>query len=103
MTGDISLALPVLRAPMEIDGAAVCADRVEPGEGNTLYITIHEGRNRQIRKMCDVAHLRVKRLTRISEGALNLGDLPLGQWRRLTDEEFAMLRNSAAAPENARK
>ncbi len=103
VTGDISLALPVLRAPMEIDGAAVCADRVEPGEGNTLYITIHEGRNRQIRKMCDVAHLRVKRLTRISEGALNLGDLPLGQWRRLTDEEFAMLRNSAAAPENARK
>ncbi len=103
VTGDLSHALPVLRAPMEIDGATVCADRVEPGEGEALYITIHEGRNRQIRKMCDAAGLRVKRLTRISEGPLTLGDLPIGQWRRLTDSEYALLKSCAAAPENAQK
>ena len=101
--GDVSAALPLLRAPMEIDGVTVCADRVEPGEGDALYITIHEGRNRQIRKMCDAAHLRVKRLTRISEGSLTLGDLALGRWRRLTEDEFSMLKNSIAAPENAQK
>ena len=103
VTGDVSAALLLLRAPMEIDGVTVCADRVEPGEGDTLYITIHEGRNRQVRKMCDAAGLRVKRLTRISEGPLALGDLPLGHWRALTEKEFSMLKNSAAAPENAQK
>ena len=100
VTGDVAHALPLLRAPMEIDGARVCADRVEPEGTDTLYITIHEGRNRQIRKMCDAAHLRVRRLTRISEGPLSLGGLPLGQWRMLTEDELRALRSAAAPPEN---
>ena len=99
VTGDIARALPLLRAPMEIDGVRVCADRVEPEGTDTLYITIHEGRNRQVRKMCDAALLRVRRLTRISEGPLSLGDLPSGQWRALTETELRALRNSLTAPE----
>lgn len=52
-----------------------------------LMVTIHEGRNRQVRRMCAAAGMRVKRLVRVSEGSLHLGDLPSGQWRYLTQEE----------------
>ena len=58
-----------------------------------LLITIHEGRNRQIRRMCQAAGMRVTRLRRISEGELSLGDLPKGCWRFLTDAEILMLKN----------
>lgn len=51
-------------------------------------ITIHEGRNRQIRRMCALAGMRVRRLKRIREGALELGSLPCGKWRMLTEEEI---------------
>jgi 23S rRNA pseudouridine2605 synthase len=100
VTGDITQALPRLRAPMEIDRVTVCADRVEPEGPDTLYITIHEGRNRQVRKMCDACDLRVRRLTRISEGPLSLGELPPGQWRVLTENEVAALRSGILAGEN---
>ena len=100
VTGDVGQALPLLRAPMEIDGATVHADRVEPEGTDTLYITIHEGRNRQVRKMCGQAGLRVRRLTRISEGPISLGDLPSGQWRALTESELRALRSGTAEPEN---
>jgi len=53
-----------------------------------LLITIHEGRNRQVRRMCAAAGMRVKRLVRRSEGALQLGDLASGQWRYLTQDEI---------------
>ena len=56
-----------------------------------LLVTIHEGRNRQIRRMCEAAQMQVYRLRRISEGSLKLGDLPLGKWRYLTKEEIADL------------
>ena len=55
-------------------------------------ITICEGRNRQIRKMCAAAGLEVRRLTRISEGPIRLGSLPPGKWRELTEEEMTALR-----------
>ena len=53
-----------------------------------LSVTIHEGRNRQVRKMCEAVSLRVRRLMRVREGRLELGDLPSGKWRRLTREEI---------------
>lgn len=58
-----------------------------------LLITIHEGRNRQVRRMCQAAGLFVTRLRRVSEGVLLLGDLPKGRWRYLTDAEVAKLKN----------
>ena len=57
-----------------------------------LRVTIHEGRNRQIRRMCEAAGMRCTRLKRIQEGNLLLGDLPCGQWRYLTPEEIAELK-----------
>ena len=53
-----------------------------------LSITIHEGKNRQIRRMCAAAGLHVKRLKRVQEHTLKLGDLPEGAWRNLTEQEL---------------
>ena len=57
-----------------------------------LYITIHEGRNRQIRRMCQAAGMHVTRLRRIAEGSVRLGDLKKGSWRYLTREEIDHLK-----------
>ena len=56
-----------------------------------LEITIHEGRNRQIRRMAQAAGLTVTRLKRVAEGPLTLGDLKPGEWRRLTEAELTQL------------
>lgn len=101
--GDMAAALPQLREPMEIEGVRVCADSVVRDGEDALLITIHEGRNRQVRRMCDSAGLHVTRLTRLSEGPLTLEDLPLGTWRRLTDDEITALRNALSAPPSALK
>lgn len=61
-------------------------------EGNAcLEVVIHEGRNRQVRRMCDLAGMPVERLIRIAEGSVRLGKLPLGKWRHLTDQEVELL------------
>lgn len=93
--GDLDAALPVLRGPMELDGKPLAPARVEvlsrrPG-GGVLSVTIHQGLNRQVRRMCELAGLTVRRLQRVREGALRLGDLPKGQWRWLTGEEVEQL------------
>ena len=93
---DAILRADLLRGPMEIDGYQIAPAKVElhepiPG-GAVLDITIHEGRNRQVRKMCEQAGLKVTRLVRIREGTLTLGDLPRGKWRDLTEEEVQSLR-----------
>ena len=54
-----------------------------------LSVTIHEGKNRQIRRMCAACGLHVKRLRRVGEHSLTLGDLPCGAWRELTERELA--------------
>jgi len=90
VAGDVAAALPVLSQPMEIDGYITRPARVA-ADGNRLTFTIHEGRNRQIRKMCAQAGLTVRRLTRVSEGGVALGELPPGAWRRLTAEEVEIL------------
>lgn len=88
-------ALPVLRSAMVIDGQRIRPARVEllkeTEEGAVLSITIHEGRNRQIRKMCEKAGLQVTRLCRVAEGSLRLGKLPTGQWRTLSEKEIKEL------------
>ena len=61
------------------------------GNRAELSVTIHEGRNRQIRRMCAQCGLEVLRLQRVREHCLELGTLPLGQWRYLTAEEIAGL------------
>ena len=92
---DMGWAVELLRCPMEIDGYVTSPAQVDilelKGEEALLAITIHEGRNRQVRKMCEAAGLKVTRLMRVSEGGVKLGTLKSGRWRRLTEEELNML------------
>ena len=67
-----------------------------------LQITIHEGRNRQIRKMCEAVGLEVARLKRTTVGPLKLGMLQPGQWRELKPTEVGMLRNAVKTMEETK-
>ena len=89
--GNAAQALPLLRAPMVIDGEDMEADRVEMTGKNTLIMVIHQGKNRQIRRMCAAVGLDVLRLKRIREGGLRLHDLQAGCWKLLTNEEISLL------------
>ena len=85
-----------LGQPMELDGYALKIPKLSllKVEGKTarIRITIHEGRNRQVRRMCEIAGMHVTRLKRVKEGSLELGDLPRGKWRYLTKEEISKLK-----------
>ena len=62
------------------------------GDGKTVIeFTLYEGRNRQIRKMCEAVSLRITRLRRVAIGELKLSDLPLGKWRHLTQAQIDYL------------
>lgn len=83
--------LQTLAAPMVIDGYRLLPVGVRPLDEVTLEMTLYEGRNRQIRRMCDAVGLRVTTLRRVAIGNLTLGDLKLGTWRDLTPDEVAYL------------
>lgn len=89
--------LAALTQPIEIEGRMTEPAKVrivhEQGEKALLEFVIHEGRNRQIRRLCEAAELRVTRLRRIREGALSLGELPTGKWRALTTAELAAIHD----------
>ena len=84
-----------LHEPVVLDGYRIQPPQLRlltvGGSGAKFEITIHEGRNRQIRRMCQMAGMRVTRLKRIKEGSLELGDLPVGKWRYLTPEEWGKI------------
>ena len=90
--------LVALSEGVDIDGkktlpATVVVKDKEPGRV-VMLITIKEGRNRQIRKMCEAVGLEVARLRRISIGPLKLGMLKPGRWRELTADELRALRTA---------
>ncbi|MBE6954825.1 MAG: rRNA pseudouridine synthase [Ruminococcaceae bacterium] len=96
VTGYYEGAEERLAQSMVIDGYRIRPAKVKNimhhGEEAQLQITIHEGRNRQIRKMCETVGIRVKKLQRVEENGVKLGNLPLGQWRWLTEEEIKILQ-----------
>ena len=98
VTGQLEGAADRLSAVTELDGEPIVPAQVEimeRREGQALLrVTIHQGKNRQIRRMCEQVGLQVTRLCRISEDALTLGRLKPGQWRYLTDAEVAALKGS---------
>jgi 23S rRNA pseudouridine2605 synthase len=87
--------LATLNGPIVIDDYKIKPVKVtiiERKEGYTiLKFVLSEGRNRQIRKMCEQAGLTVKRLSRVSIGTLKLNNLPVGKWRYLTSDEVEYL------------
>lgn len=92
--GDAAAALPILSGPMELDGVPLAPAQVKLLGAGEMSITIHQGKNRQVRRMCAQAGLKVVRLRRIREGNLLLGELPVGKWRYLTEEEVRELTHS---------
>ena len=95
--GFTAQGLERLKRPISLDGYKIQPPAVtleaENGQGRAqLQITIHEGRNRQVRRMCAIAGMKVRKLLRIAEGSLTLGDLPAGKWRYLTREEVSRLK-----------
>lgn len=93
--GDVRKAIPILNGTMKLDGDVLALAKVRlirsTEEGGELSVVIHQGKNRQVRRMCAQAGLEVKRLKRVREGALLLGNLPVGRWRWLTGEEIGRL------------
>ena len=85
-------SLEKLKQPITLDGYRIRAPKVRVVKPGLLEITIHEGRNRQVRRMCAMAGMTVLRLQRIAEGQLKLGDLPKGKWRHLTEAEVRALK-----------
>lgn len=84
-------ALTLLSSPLVIDGYKIQPVKVEiikkePSQ-TILKMTLYEGRNRQIRKMCALADLKITRLTRVALGNIALGSLEVGKWRFLTESE----------------
>ena len=84
-----------LSRPITLDGYTIRPPKVKliraDGQKAKFLITIHEGRNRQVRRMCEAAGMHCTRLRRVKEGSLSLGDLPLGKWRYLTEAELREL------------
>ena len=88
--------LEKLKQPVELDGYRIRAPKVcvlkSENEKTVLKIEIHEGRNRQVRKMIDAIGHQVVRLKRVQFGPVLLGDLPSGMWRKLTEAEISKLK-----------
>ncbi len=84
-----------LSSVTELDGEAIHQATVEviskAADRARLSVVIHEGKNRQIRRMCAACGLTVRRLRRVREHTLELGDLPVGKWRHLTAAELTAL------------
>ncbi len=96
VTGDVEAAFPILTGAMELDGVLLRPATVRQvgweGKKPILSVIIHEGKNRQVRRMCDKAGLEVLRLVRVREGNILLGQLQPGVWRYLTKMEVDHLR-----------
>lgn len=101
VTGDVSMdTILQLRRGVVIDGQKTSPAEVEvvgaTQYGTKIEITIHEGRNRQVRKMFEALGCIVKKLRRTHEAGLTLGHLPLGKWRKLSESEVNMLKKIEA-------
>ena len=83
--------LGLLRHGLHLDGRQLKPAKVSVVEGQQLRFVLKEGRNRQIRRMCELVELEVVDLYRIRVGPLKLGDLPEGRWRPITSDERAGL------------
>ena len=91
-------ALRKLRAGVELDDGRTAPAQARLLAPDTIELTIREGRKRQVKRMCQAVGHRVRALERVRFGPLELGGLPVGGYRRLTDREAQALANSGTAP-----
>ncbi len=86
----------ILGESIDIDGRMTVPVKVtkigETENGTVARFELYEGRNRQIRRMCEVHNVRILQLTRVAIGKLRLGELPLGKWRYLDEKELHYLK-----------
>jgi 23S rRNA pseudouridine2605 synthase len=87
--------LQALRDGVELEDGRTSPAEVRRVSADTLEITIHEGRKRQVKRMCEAVGHPVKRLERVAFGPLQLGDLPSGRWRKLTHAEIEALMSAS--------
>jgi 23S rRNA pseudouridine2605 synthase len=95
-------ALRLLREGVVLEDGPTAPARVALLDPNTLRVTIHEGRNRQVRRMCDAVGHPVRRLVRTRLGPIRVGSLAPGEWRELTQREVRALER-AAGPRDKRE
>ena len=99
LKGGITIkGLAQLRSGVKLDDGFVTSpaqvEMLDAENGHTtIKITIHEGKNRQVRRMFEAVGSKVKELQRVSVGTVELGNLPLGRWRHLTSHEINYLKN----------
>jgi 23S rRNA pseudouridine2605 synthase len=91
-------ALKRLREGVDLDDGRTAPARVRRLGPGRLELTLREGRKRQVRRMCEAVGHPVTELRRVAFGPLELGDLPPGAARRLTDGEVARLRAATTPP-----
>ena len=99
--GDVNAEqLSKLSSALVIDGYRILPVNTEiikkAPSSTTLKMTLYEGRNRQIRKMCALCDLSVLSLTRVALGNITLGNLPVGKWRYLSEAEVSYLKQESA-------
>lgn len=71
--------------------AVKCFDVLRDAQSTVLSLELHEGKNRQIRKMCEACDLEIQRLQRVAIGGVEMGDLRVGAWKHLTPQQLEML------------
>lgn len=98
VTGAAEDSARQLSAVDRLDGQPIVPAQVDElyrrGDRAEYRIVIHQGKKRQIRRMCAAVGLTVTRLCRVAEGSIALGDLPPGKWRYLTAEELQSIKGS---------
>ena len=90
----LEAAAEAMRRMTDLEGEPIASPQVRVMGDDRLAVTIHEGKNREVRRLCAAAGLQVHRLVRVQEGSLRLGDLKRGTWRYLTDSEIRALKKT---------
>ncbi len=100
---DIKSGIRRMQKMESLEGEPIRPPRVSlvelKGQGAELRVTIHEGKNRQVRRMCRACGMAVRRLIRVAEGPILLGGLPVGKWRSMTKDEISLLQEMVHSAE----
>lgn len=88
----VETAAEAMRQMTDLDGEPIAPPQVRVLRDDRIAVTIHEGKNREVRRLCAAAGLSVHRLVRVQEGSLRLGNLKRGTWRYLTEAEIRALK-----------